>query len=319
MFLIIWGHFFPPHMSKFIYSINVPLFFFISGYLFKDSDTKTLLGKIVRSLAVPYLILASFNLSIHMGLGFLEIDGFSRFGRTRLPRAIIGILTGCHSVQGVPAAEALWFVYDLIIIKIVTHFVSRYDLVKYATIAVMLGASLYISGFNEPILAITPFRSLPIAYLFFEFGRMIKYNKVVFSSITKLAKITLALCIVPIYYLSVRGNGVAYIFLGSLGNSTLMFFISSISAILICILVFQSITFRQKQFIYISSIGTIITLAIHGWMVLLVVNHFLIKCESISWKYTIISMIWALVILVLCYFMIIITKRFFPVILGRRR
>lgn len=318
MFLIIWGHFFPPHMSKFIYSINVPLFFFISGYLFKDSDTKSLLGKIVRSLAIPYLILASINLSIHMGLGFLEIDGFSRFGRTRLPRAIIGILTGCHTVQGVPAAEALWFVYDLIIIKIVAHFVSRFKWLKCVTIALMLGASIYISGLQYPVLAITPLRSLPIAYLFFEFGRMIKDKKVVFSSMNKRSRIAVAMCIVPLYYLSVRGNGVAYLFLGSLGNSYLMFFISSILAILFCILVFQCIPFRKKQFFYVSSIGTIVTLAIHGWMVS-IANRFLITCMSTSWKYAIVSMIWALVILIFCYFIIIITKRFFPIVLGGRR
>ena len=27
MLLIVWGHFFPPHISKYIYSINVPIFF----------------------------------------------------------------------------------------------------------------------------------------------------------------------------------------------------------------------------------------------------------------------------------------------------
>lgn len=39
MLFIIWGHAFPKAFSPFIYSFNVLLFFIISGYLFKRSDT----------------------------------------------------------------------------------------------------------------------------------------------------------------------------------------------------------------------------------------------------------------------------------------
>jgi len=302
MFLIIWGHFFPPHMSKYIYSINVPIFFFISGYLFKDSDTRILLSKIVKSLVIPYLILASINLAINMGLGVLQIDGFSRFGRTRLPRAIIGILTGCHNVQGVPGAGPLWFVYDLIIIKLIAHFISRNGVIKYAFLLLMLGAAVYISGLNEPVHAITPFHSIPIAYLFFESGRLLKYTQKP-SSMNTIARASAVLCLVTIYYFSVRGNGSAYLFEGTLGKNALMFFISSLAAILICVLVFKSIPLRQNKFIYVSSIGTIVTLAIHGWLIS-IVNDF-ITCDSAMWRYAIVSMVWSLIILILCYFIII--------------
>lgn len=33
IFLIIWGHMFPPMITDFIYSFSVPLFFITSGFL----------------------------------------------------------------------------------------------------------------------------------------------------------------------------------------------------------------------------------------------------------------------------------------------
>lgn len=39
MVLIVWGHCAPTHFSSFVYAFDVPLFFWVSGYLTKNTKT----------------------------------------------------------------------------------------------------------------------------------------------------------------------------------------------------------------------------------------------------------------------------------------
>ena len=58
IYLIVLGHMFPKPGTIFIYSFSVPLFFFISGFLFSRSETfGSFLIKNIKSLIVPYLFI----------------------------------------------------------------------------------------------------------------------------------------------------------------------------------------------------------------------------------------------------------------------
>ena len=57
---VVWGHFASGNIlvCRFIYSFHVPLFFFISGYLYKQEQKPyTLILNNFRRLIVPYLVL----------------------------------------------------------------------------------------------------------------------------------------------------------------------------------------------------------------------------------------------------------------------
>lgn len=62
MLLVIWGHVDRTHQMYFVITgpFKMPLFFAISGYLFKDRDgnTKVFFGKLFRSIIVPWIILS---------------------------------------------------------------------------------------------------------------------------------------------------------------------------------------------------------------------------------------------------------------------
>lgn len=56
IYLIVLGHMFPCPGTNFIYSFSVPLFFFISGFLFYQSDSfNTFLRKNFYSLIIPLI------------------------------------------------------------------------------------------------------------------------------------------------------------------------------------------------------------------------------------------------------------------------
>lgn len=52
---VVAGHTLWPNVQHLIYMFHMPLFFLISGYLFKRRDTKTLIKKKLISLILPYL------------------------------------------------------------------------------------------------------------------------------------------------------------------------------------------------------------------------------------------------------------------------
>lgn len=75
IYLIVLGHMFPCPGTNFIYSFSVPLFFFISGFLFYQSDSfNTFLRKNFYSLIIPYLFINCISLIfvtflLHLFLG----------------------------------------------------------------------------------------------------------------------------------------------------------------------------------------------------------------------------------------------------------
>lgn len=110
-------------ISRVIARVAVPLFFFISGFLFfYKVDTFTLhtyfskLKKRFRSLLIPYIF---WNLIILLGLWSLQTLFPSLFNREQLIREY-GICDWLRCfwngpVENVPINTALWFVRDLMV------------------------------------------------------------------------------------------------------------------------------------------------------------------------------------------------------------
>ncbi|SHH09864.1 Acyltransferase family protein [Bacteroides clarus YIT 12056] len=63
IYLIVLGHMFPAPGTNFIYSFSVPLFFFISGFLFyQQNNFAAFLIKNLHSLIIPYLFINCISL-----------------------------------------------------------------------------------------------------------------------------------------------------------------------------------------------------------------------------------------------------------------
>lgn len=315
MFLIVWGHFFPPHVSKYIYSINVPLFFFLSGYLFKDAPFKKLLSKNIRSLAIPYLAFALLNVIIGMlfvGGGTTLHLGINSLN-SRFLCSVLGILLGCHSIGDIDCAGALWFVYDLFLIKLLYHFTSKNKAVRITSILIAFSAAIYVNTLDGPTTA-SPLVSAPIAYCFFALGRIIKEHPLpAFRYGWKAFLLILALIVV--YLASARGLGVAYLLVGKLGSSIFRFIPASLTGLLLFFTIVKALGLKNNYFITASSCGTIVTLSVQGWLIN--IAYFFISDSSPFFVGT--SFIASLLIMIVSFGIIVLINKFLPFLLGGRR
>lgn len=106
--LVVIGHCVKGRVGNFIYLFHMPLFFMITGYLFKDSsvrDLSTYIKRKIKSIYVPFVIwnalfLVFHNLFFYIGfykdgvLGLHRIDnGYS------LLKELLGVLTLTHMEQ----------------------------------------------------------------------------------------------------------------------------------------------------------------------------------------------------------------------------
>ena len=112
MLMIVWGHCFPDGgTSEFLYAFNVPLFFIISGYLTRREHSMALCwDKCLHNLVIPYFILSLIKVAGFI-LKHLD-DGMWAW-------SLFGVTFGFHSINGASGCGNLWFVYALIVIKLV--------------------------------------------------------------------------------------------------------------------------------------------------------------------------------------------------------
>lgn len=110
MLFVLYGHMIPENTTFFIFTspIKIPLFFAITGYLFKDrdGDIKIFFQKLLRTLVIPYLALA-----------FLPVIAASfLYGFPYFKEHAVEILTG----------ESVWYMPCCIIAEIMYFFVRKF-------------------------------------------------------------------------------------------------------------------------------------------------------------------------------------------------
>lgn len=308
MFLIVWGHFFPEGVSCFIYSVNVPLFFWISGYLYKPYEFKTLVHKTVRTLVIPYLVLAFFNLFISFLLGRIGALGLPQIGRMSLLQNSLGILTGRQSSVG-----PLWFVYALAIVKILSFVADRKLWLRVILGIAFLCLALYIHMTLDVDSLKNILLCVPISYVFFESGRICRSCKLV--NMPSPVRLLSFLPAAFLFYFFSRTNGNADLFVGRLGNAWWKFAIASASGLYILVNAFKMMNLKPSSFVYVSSIGTIVTLAEHVWLNK-ICSLFLDYSAPLYWLW---SALFSILILVVCYLMILFVRRYAPVVIGWRK
>jgi acyltransferase len=142
IFLVVFGHMIPHSpLKQYVYSFHVPLFFFVSGYLF--DRRKYNFGQFLRrrfsSLIIPYLFFAALSFlfwffivrNVSIGGRALAIDPL---------KPLIGILYGTGSGDwSVPMNPALWFLPCLFVVEMGFYFVrNRYFLLVFAILGYLV-------------------------------------------------------------------------------------------------------------------------------------------------------------------------------------
>lgn len=144
---------------------HMPLFFVVSGMLFRDVEFKKLWAKTKKQLIYPYVYLCLICLAF--GIFLMYFRGMFSFGL--IIRNIVGIISGGDFWGRAPISYSgpLWFCYSLILIKIFMGILNQNKRRKlFVILLIIVGVGMMYLG------NILPFRidSTLVGFIFFSFG-----------------------------------------------------------------------------------------------------------------------------------------------------
>lgn len=124
IFLVIWGHAAgSADVRMYIWSFHMPMFFVISGLLYRPMTLKESLKKDWRSLVIPYLLLNLFcwmyYIAIHAIKGTLTLTMLCR----NAGAILLGL--GYNTDLFTPVSTPCWFIYSLILVRIMLAIAYR--------------------------------------------------------------------------------------------------------------------------------------------------------------------------------------------------
>lgn len=315
MFTIIYGHCFPETMSNFIYSFNVPIFFIISGYLCKkEKNFSTCWNKTLHNLIIPYYILAFIKVA---GAIFKHIDDGQWIW------SILAVLFGFHTLNEAPGCSNLWFVYSLIIIKVIYQIAGKKSNLLLGG-ACLLGAWLYNYYLNiELRWAIT---DCMLAFPFFLLGSYISQKndwlKCCLQTCTRSMRsrflsVCLVIFLLILTYFISNINGQAKMYMNLYGNSLFWFVIAALTGSTATLGISFLMDKISSKFARVISNGTIVILVFHRELL-----HPMLKWIS-QQNFDAITndslmALSSIIVLVAFYPLLLIVKRVFPIVLGRR-
>ena len=155
MVLVIFAHdHIPKTLKTFIYTFHMPLFFFLSGFLFSPAEYRSSSSFFIskcKSLIIPY-----FSFSIIVYIWFLvryrigDIDYSSS-----LLKPLIGTIIGIRNTDWTVHIGALWFLNSLSITELLFYFLKTRlktnRLVVIALIITSIIGYLYSRFLGEPL------------------------------------------------------------------------------------------------------------------------------------------------------------------------
>lgn len=322
IYIIVLGHF-PLENSwlkPFIFSFHVPVFFIISGYLYKSCVTlSSSWKKNIQTLLVPYLCI-SFIIIFYNFLRFYShhSSGFQE-SIIFLIKQTSAILLGLNnnswkSLEGV--GGPIWYIYVLFFIRLLFDKMRHRNAHTIVCILFLI-TNYFLCSFNINY----PFSILNIflSYPFFTIGYNIRNHH--FKTFEK-SRIFLTkhpiinFCFIIIsgfitYYISYYFNGIAYMYNHAFGNNLLLFYISALFGSICIFALCQYVSSFRVNMIEILSNGTVLIVGLH--IILINYSNYIIDLTSILQ-----SILLALVYTLLFYYPIIITSKLCPWVLGKK-
>ncbi|GAB3925227.1 acyltransferase family protein [Mucilaginibacter myungsuensis] len=127
IFLVVWGHANPPYgVVKLIYAFHMPLFFFVSGYLFsfsKHPTAREFISVRARQLLLPYIFL-----NIISYLFWLLISrnfGIDNAADVPVYKPLIGMIYGNGMDDYLHHCVPLWFLTCLFVVEVLFYLLFK--------------------------------------------------------------------------------------------------------------------------------------------------------------------------------------------------
>ncbi|MFU2359028.1 MAG: acyltransferase family protein [Bacteroidales bacterium] len=313
IFAIVWGHCFPEGLCGFIYAFNVPVFFIISGYLcHREASFGKCFDKTLHNLIIPYFILAAIKVAGPV---------IKHIGDGEWIWSVAAVLGGFHSLNDAPGCSNLWFVYSLVIVKLLFQVSSGKRDIALA-MACLAGAVVYNDILHlEWRWAVS---NCPLAYPFFIIGNSLRDNDILQRLVTSarqyryVAALAAALLIAVTYIVGTQ-NGQAKLYMGQYANNIVLFAIGALTGSMAVFVLSALLDGVRLKITRVISSGTIVILVFHRELL-----HPLLKeigKTDTSSLLTVNTLVFisAVIVVMAFYPIILLVKRFIPMVLGRRK
>ena len=294
IYLIIAGHLSPPG-NEYVYQFSVPLFFIVSGYMTRvESSHREFWAKLWNKLVKPTLILFPFSL---LSKTWLFIKG---------PVNLDFIVTNCVSAiwGGQNALGTLWFVYTLLIIKVLFQYcrkpVALFFVNMVCVIVCVVMAKFEIQAQNA-ILNVAP--SLPFASIGFCLRR---YKDTINSFRCRPVHGLYAVLCALVVFVCYKLNDVPWLYKNGYGNDYAMCVVGGVAGFALIYIVSKFLERWTSKYLVLLSNGTLVILALH---ILLVIMVRFLPVDFGFWHY-----LTALTILMAFIPVLLFCKRFIPVL-----
>lgn len=313
IFAIVWGHCFPEGLCGFIYAFNVPVFFIISGYLcHREASFGKCFDKTLHNLIIPYFILAAIKVAGPV---------IKHIGDGEWIWSVAAVLGGFHSLNDAPGCSNLWFVYSLVIVKLLFQVSSGKRDIALA-MACLAGAVVYNDILHlEWRWAVS---NCLLAYPFFIIGNSLRDKDILQRLVTSArqyrygAALAAALLIAVTYIVGTQ-NGQAKLYMGQYANNIVLFAVGALTGSMAVFVLSALLDGVRLKITRVISSGTIVILVFHRELL-----HPLLKeigKTDISSLLTVNTLVFvsAVIVVMAFYPIILLVKRFIPIVLGRRK
>lgn len=310
IYLIVYGHLFSIG-HQYVYAFSVPLFYLISGFLFKrEESTHMFWTKLWYNLIVPMLIISIINFGINSAIAAVN-------GNLVASKLYVYPLQIIFGFQG--GLGTMWFVYTLIILKIILQFTPERRSLQFVLLVLFLAISIFINHTNLSLMDIelsktsNAYINTCLAMSFFIIGYWLKTRKESISSKHNIGieVVALMLCVLLLYPCE-KINGPVWMYINDYGNSILLFLLGGLMGTAIVFIISKWLDKYKISYVVDISKGTIVILGFHGLILKWVIR-------MISPQVSLLDLLYSLLVVLLFIPIIRLTERHFPLIIGKYR
>ena len=302
--LIHYGHI-NDNVLNLICAINMPAFFFISGYLHKTSEWKSSIKKNFQRLIIPAIGFSLLYMAVNTITYYIENQTLSL--QDNLIKPLIGIIR-YDRPNATPPCGVIWFLEVLFLCNVVVDIVKK-NTAFITTLTLLCVAATFFLNTQEIVnksygfipqrfLACFPF--VVAGILFRQYNLLEKFFK----------NYVLGIIAIAAFIVSSIWNGRVGIMTWQFGNSNnvLLFFTIAIIGSISFFWLIEKIKYDTPSVILKFSTGTITILCLHKMMIP-VLSHTLHMNPYIG----------SLLIMVICLPLILFFDKYTPWLVGRKR
>lgn len=322
IFLVVLGHLsIPEWLKNMIYAFHMPLFFFISGYLFQENKFNSLRVFFVRrakQLLVPYLFfnIIAYFFWVFVGRKFgndstVDINPFT---------PLIGMLYGVNTGYFLIHCGSLWFLPCLFIVEIL-YYIAIKSVSSKAIIFILFTGLGYANLLLKHVMLPWNIDIALVAILFYIIGSAFKERKFLESINTQTILIVIFFCSLLLTAVIVLINGRVDMSSNTYGNF-IFFILAALSGICFVFSVSKlfSMFFHSIPTVETISSNTLIIIGLHELVISIIKGglYFIFKIPINVFKDTVmVNVIMAIVTILLLIPIFYIIEKYFPFIVGK--